>query len=484
MSISQSLSNALSGLHVAGRMAETVSANISNAMTEGYGRRDIEVTQRTIVGHGAGAAVAGVTRRIDPVVLANRRIADAELGQVSVRTEFLEEVERAIGMPDEATSLSGRMGQFEAALIQAASRPDQEARQYAVVEAAKSVATHLGQVSDTIQAQRMQADREIAGAVEFLNDSLNKIAQLTAQILRIDGSVRDASALIDHRQRLVDGIAEWVPIREYPKEHGTIGLITAGGASLLDGTTAVFGFDQAGMIVPEMSIGAGSLSGLTINGQPVSTSLESGAIAGGRLAGLFDVRDGQAVAAQTRLDAVARDLVERFQDPAVDPTLAVGDPGLFTDTGAAFDVVNEVGLSTRLTINAAVDPAAGGALWRVRDGIGATAPGDAGDATLLNALTDALTASRLPASGDFSAPHSATGLTSDLLSGISVQRHSLDLDRAYARSHQETLKDMELKNGVDTDEEMQRLLQVEQAFAANARVISTIDEMIQQLIGI
>ena len=43
---------------------------------------------------------------------------------------------------------------------------------------------------------------------------------------------------------------------------------------------------------------------------------------------------------------------------------------------------------------------------------------------------------------------------------------------------------MQLAQGVDTDAEMQTLLMVEQAYSANARVIKTIDELIQQLIGL
>jgi len=41
-----------------------------------------------------------------------------------------------------------------------------------------------------------------------------------------------------------------------------------------------------------------------------------------------------------------------------------------------------------------------------------------------------------------------------------------------------------MQDGVDTDQEMQTLLIVEQAYAANARVLQTADELIQTLIGL
>ncbi|MCG6903860.1 MAG: flagellar hook-associated protein FlgK [Rhodobacter sp.] len=482
MNLSGTLSNALSGLSAVSRIAETVSSNIANANTDGYGVRAVQLSNRTVAGHGSGVQVDGITRQTDPVLTGNRRLAGAELGQITARADFLAALERAIGLPDDPSSLSGQMSGFDAALIQAASRPDSEARLQAAVEAARSVATQLNSVSDQIQEQRMAADREIATSVDFINTSLQQIADLNGQMLRIGAGPNDGSPLADHRQRLIDGISELIPIREVPRDNGTIALFTPGGAILLDGTPAKLGFTNAGVIMPEMNIGAGTLSGLTINGKPVSTSVEKGPIAGGRLAGLFDVRDVQAPELQTRVDAVARDLVERFQDPAVDPTLGPGDPGLFTDAGGALVIADEVGLAGRISLNALVDPRDGGALWRLRDGLGAASPGADGDATLLNALSDALNSHRLPGSGGFIVPHSATGISADLLSGVSVSLFSLETRQSYARAHSEALIGMELENGVDTDAELQKLLLVEQAFAANARVISTVDELIQTLL--
>ncbi|EKD61720.1 MAG: hypothetical protein ACD_54C00129G0001, partial [uncultured bacterium] len=52
MSISGGLSSALSGLNAAARAAEIVSSNIANAMTEGYGRRELQTSARSLGGSG------------------------------------------------------------------------------------------------------------------------------------------------------------------------------------------------------------------------------------------------------------------------------------------------------------------------------------------------------------------------------------------------------------------------------------------------
>ncbi|MFY9466608.1 MAG: flagellar basal body rod C-terminal domain-containing protein, partial [Lentibacter algarum] len=40
-----------------------------------------------------------------------------------------------------------------------------------------------------------------------------------------------------------------------------------------------------------------------------------------------------------------------------------------------------------------------------------------------------------------------------------------------------------MADGVDTDRELQRLMLIEQAYAANARVLQTVDDMMNALMG-
>jgi flagellar hook-associated protein 1 FlgK len=108
-----------------------------------------------------------------------------------------------------------------------------------------------------------------------------------------------------------------------------------------------------------------------------------------------------------------------------------------------------------------------------------------GDATGLQALADALARTRVPASGSFiGAARSASGLAADIASQIAGARLSAEAAGAHSAARQSALSDLELADGVDTDAELQNLLLVEQAFSANARVIQTMDELIQQLLGI
>lgn len=483
MSISGSMSSALSGLTVAAKSAELISSNIANVLTEGYGRRELQTAARLVGTTGSGVQAFGVKREINRTLLADRRIADALSSNVGRQADFMMRLETAYGTPGDASSLNGRLAAFDTALISATGQPESSIRQNNVLDAANALAVSFHMISNEIQTLRSLADKKITAEVDQVNRALVSIAELNRNITALASSLRDSSSLVDQRQQLIDIVATIIPIREAATENGRVTLYSTGGAVLLDGKPAKLEFSPVGLITPDMTFGSGALSGLRINGRAINTGL-NGPIAGGSLAAEFAIRDDIAPAAQADLDSVARDLIIRFQDPSLDATLLATGAGLFTDGNTAFAVLNEEGVASRIGINAAVDPNRGGAVWRLRDGIGATVPGAAGQAALFVAMQSALNDSRSTASGQFAgASRGALALSSQVISSVTNERLSLEAEAGFSAARATALHSLELEDGVDTDRELQDLLLVEQAFAANAKVIQTADEMIQVLLG-
>jgi flagellar hook-associated protein 1 FlgK len=485
MSVTSALHSALSGITATSRQAEVVSSNVANATTPGYAPRQVSLSARQLGPSGQGVTVRGVTRDVDQYLINDRRAAQAASAERDVRAGFLKRLEETIGTPESQGSLTGRINALDAALLAAAGRPESEARLAAAVTAARSLALGLNEASGAVQEARKAADRDIATAVETLNTSLRQVRDLNTQIRSFSGAGHDVSALLDQRQQIVDRISHLVPIKELPRDHDQIALITTGGAVLLDGIESRFGFTAVNTIVPEMTLQGGGLSGLTLNGRPMATAGETSLVLGGQLSALFAVRDDLATGAQARLDALARDMVERFSAAGLDPTRLPGDPGLFTDGGGAFLPADETGLSARIALNAAVDPQAGGAVHRLRDGLGAAAPGPSGNAAVLVALQAALGASR-PQSSAALPPNARglPGLAADILSLISTDRVTAETEQAYTSARFAALQDLEAARGVNVDEEMSNLLVIEKNFAANAKLIQTVDEMISTLLGL
>lgn len=483
MSIASALGNAVSGLTASSRMAEVVSSNIANAMTQGYARRELSLSAETLGGEGGGVRINGVNRVVNASLLQDKRLADAAAANTSAKTAFHSRVETQIGDPNTEGSLSWTISEFENSLLSAASMPDSTARLTAVASAASTVADKLNAISEDLQATRLKADQSITKQVRILNETLAQVQEMNRTITTQISVGNDATGLMDARQSLIDQISEIVPLRVVQRDNNQVALFTKGGAALLDGSAIEVGFEGAGVMAPGYSLSGGPLHGLTIDGIEVS-STDSGPFGGGTLGAAFTVRDDLAPAAQTKLDAFAIDLMSRFQDASV---VTAGQPGLFTDSdGTAYSATTPIGISGRLRLNAAVDPAQGGQVWKLRAGLDATSEGAVSDAKLLNAMSDAMTTERVPpASGGFgSSLRSVAGLGSDLLSFASSARQSAELTGGYATARQEALTELALADGVDTDYEMQTLLVVEKAYAANAKVIQTIDAMLQELLDL
>lgn len=481
MTFTSTMSAALSGLTATRRTADLISSNIANALTEGYGRRSLTLSAARLGGVQTGAVERGGNSRL----IADRRLAQAAAGEVDVRSGALKRLEGLIGSPEDGHSLTGRFAGFETALIEAASRPDVPARLDTLARSGVALAAKFAEISDGVQALRLEADQAIAREVAQLNSALGQVAELNALIFNARTSQQETAALHDQRQALIDGLAETVPLRQVARQGGMVALFTPTGAILLDGPAASIGFAPVNMITPDMTLASGALSGLTLNGNPLRTAGDHAPMVGGRLHALFAQRDEIAPDAQASLDMLARDLVERFQDSGLDPTLGATDAGLFTDGGGVFTAADEEGLSARLSFNVLADPDRGGQSWRLRDGLGAPLPGAPGDASLLQALTARLGESRAAASGAATGlARAASGHAADVLSAIASRRETGEVEQSYQSARYETLRSAELATGVDTDRELQELLIVEQAYAANARVLQTVDELIDRIIAI
>ncbi|PWE50274.1 flagellar hook-associated protein FlgK [Thioclava sp. NG1] len=484
MGISQTLSNALSGLTAASRMAEVVASNTANALTEGYARREVSLGAQMVGRQGAGVRVLSVDRIVNETLRSDLRLSEAATQNASLRYDFLSTFEARIGTPEDASSLSSKFAQFEASLVEAGSRPESEARLATVLDSARAVTDHLNALSAHLQDSRMTADRQIAAQVDTLNTALSQVDELNATILAGKAAGHDTNALKDQRQTLVDQISSIVPIRQAARENDQIALFTTGGAVLLEGNPVEIGFTSTGIITPDMTYVGGTLSGLTLNGNAVSID-EGRFLGGGSLGALFTIRDTLAPDQQIQIDALSRDLIERVSDPAIDPTLSGGTAGLFTDDRGPLDPLDETGLAGRIAINPLADPEQGGALSLLRDGFGAASPGPVSNAENLFALASAFTTPSAPSSGNFgSSRHSSAELFASFLSQVTSDRQRNEATQTYAKTRYDTLKEQALADGVDTDHEMQKLLQIEELYSANARVIQTADALIKQLLEI
>lgn len=487
MSISSALNNAASGLAAQSRLAETVSNNVANALTPGYARRTTELSSVSLNGYGQGVAVTSTRRSENAVLTSERRAMDAALGASSARSDAYDRILTSIGDTTSETSVAALATGFETALMAAESSPQSTTALSDAVSSAKSLAAAINRVSDETGKLRTDADAEIGRQVTQLNAALTQIDTLNSKIVLLSATGGDTTGLEDQRATLIDGVASIVPLKVAKRDGGAVALFTQNGGALLDGRAYPLSFTPASTVVTaEMSVGAG-LSGLSqdvgaLTG-PVAVTAGTGAglFDGGTLGALFELRDTIAPQVQSEMDGYAADLIDRFQTLMPASSLDLSGDGLFVDAGGT---AATTGLSGRIAVNTAVDPSEGGAVWRLRDGLSATVQGNVGNGTTLQALSTAMTTSRAPTGlASTSASSSSAGFAAEITSFFASRSARSDEDQSYLSARQATLAEQESNaTGVDTDSELQSLTLVQQAYAANAKVLSVIDDLMQLLL--
>jgi len=459
-----------------------VATNVANASTPGYVRRSLEVSEKILGGSTAGVQSDGVSRSENQSLTAERRNLTSDLAQADVLSSTWQTISSMIGDTAEGTGLFKSFGDFETALSNLALTPESGADAATVLSSANAIVTEFHDLSQMVVSLRTEADREIGYGRDIVNSALKTIETLNSQLSGMDRTTGAAAALVDERNRVLDTISEYIPVQAVPRNYGMIDVVTPEGVFLVAGTARQLEFNTSSSFGPGQTFENGALSGLSVDGIALTPGSPSyGAVSSGLFGALFTLRDQDLPTFSAQLDTLASDFISRLSDDAIDPTKTPGDPGMFVDSAGTGDP----GLAGRIAINAAIDPAQGGATWRLRDGIGAIAQGPTGDSTILDKMLSAVKQVSTISSNGIQGAFSSTEMAAQLASLAGQKRLQNESILSSTTAQYTMIQSAEQsENGVDTDTEMQNLILIEQAYAANARVIEIAGQMINRLMEI
>ena len=482
MSISSALISARAGLDIVGARADLVATNVANASTPGYVRRALTVSETILGGETAGVQIEGIERSENARLTQERRRLGSDLSQANILSSTWGSLSARIGEDLESSVLFQQMSAFDAALKDAVLSPESTTHANQVVQSANNLVREFNSLSTLISQERYKADQDIASSVDTLNAALKEIETLNRSLSSIDRNTAQAAALFDERDRVLDQIAEFLPIQTFNRESGAIDVLTLEGVYLVSGPAREVSFTPANAVGPGETLASGALSGLMVDDTDITPGVGTfGAASSGSLAALFTLRDSDLPALQTQLDTIAQDLIDRFSDSTIDPTNPVGSPGLFLDT----DDTAGAGVAGRMELNALVDPDRGGAVWRLRDGLGATTPGDPGNNSILSNLSAAFETVRSINVPGLQGGFTALDLVAQLGTLAGQQRIQNEAVLSSTSLQFDTIQKAEAsKTAVDIEDEMQDLILIEQAYAANARVIEVATQMVRELMEI
>jgi flagellar hook-associated protein 1 FlgK len=487
MTLSVGLGIAQTGLSVSAEQTAVVSRNVANASDPLATRK----TANVITAPGGGVRLASVTRVFNDALFRNVLSSTSASATQQAIVESLDYLNQTISDPELDASPAALVTQFTSTLQQFAETPSNTVLARAAASAAVDLASGLNAATDTVQYVRKQADDEMALSVDRLNTLLSQFETVNLSIVKGTRSGGDVTDQLDARDRILTSIAEEIGITAVSRADNDMALYTDSGVTLFDVTARKASFARTA------GFGAATTGNpIYIDGVPITGNVGGMPAASGRLVGLAAIRDDIAVTYQSQLDEIARGLIEVFAESDQSATPSLPDvPGLFTYSGApAMPPSGAIfaGLAASIRVSASVDPLQGGDPNLLRDGGISGNPayiynvaGSAGFQDRLNGLVDGLLADQ-PFDPAAQAGDSATlaGFASSSVAWLQEERRSSGAEADYRttlldRSWQALTK----ITGVNLDEEMTTLLELERSYQASSKLISTIDSMFETLLA-
>ncbi len=301
MSLTVSLRTALSGLQINQAAITTTSNNVANANTEGYTRKEVEPTARTIIGQGAGVELGALRRSVDDRLVREIREGAAMLGTLDVKGTYLQRIQDLFGKPADNSSLANRLDALGAAMANLSVTPESESERINLINEAERVAQQLRDMSAEVQDLRLEADQDIARAVEVINDQLESVARLNNEISQLKGLGQPTVELEDQRDNAIDTISQYMEINYFERGTGEVVVYTPDGTILADNAAKSLSHDAASTMGPLVTYAGGSIDGIDVGSLDLTPLLDEGEIAG-----LIQLRDTDLPNLQAELDRMTQ----------------------------------------------------------------------------------------------------------------------------------------------------------------------------------
>jgi flagellar hook-associated protein 1 FlgK len=434
--------------------------NIANVNTEGYTRQRVEMSSTSIQGNqgltmGAGVKVDDVERIYDKFIQNQIATANETYGFWEGMNNYLERVEIVFNEIS-GSGINQAMDDFWNAWNDLANNPSGYVERISLLSASNTLSMTINQAHENLTELQGDISTDIAGTIEDINFKAAQIKELNQQILQTETSGSMSNDLRDKRDLLVNELAKRIDINATEDNHGNINISVGSGQPLVSGGTS---WELARVSNPT-SVN----QELIVWKDKDGTTFEiTGLIKGGKIKGMLEVRDTLIPDYVSKINALAETLIN-----SVNALHATGDDLKGVSGGLFFNAPdpNEPGKFMRVAIDDTNLIAAAASNAGV---------GDNTTALAIAALQNDLTMDATATFSDF---------YQSLISGVgnSVQYASNNLSNQKAMVDQ-LANYRESISGVSLDEEMVNLVKFQHAYAAAAKLISTVDEMLDSLIS-
>jgi flagellar hook-associated protein 1 len=455
----RSLSNAQTAL-------QTVSHNIANKSTEGFSRQRVDLVTNPPIGSGnvrigMGARAAQVSRVNNPWLEKQIQRENTNLGFTDSRAQALSRVEQIYNEQNNK-GLNQYLGDFYNAFRELANTPESLATRTLVKEAGTALAQDFKRVNGQLKDVQVDLDGQIKTSVEEVNQITKEIADLNGKIQLVEVQNIPANDERDRRDLLLKKLGEKMDVSWAEGKDGMVSVTAGNTAILVSGLSsrdlqASYTGDRDKVEIFYRSSDNGTLFNITDQ------------IKGGRVGGALEIRDQLIEKHLDTIDNMAYSLASEVNKAHTAGFDKYGKTGI-----EFFDMPDDVqGAAERLNVNQEIALDSG----KIAAAARLNSPGDNTIANIISSL-------------QYQKVMDEGNSTIDDFYNAQVGQIGTIAQRAIkSNDTQKSVLDQltqirESISGVSLDEEATKMIEMQKAYDASARLIRTADEMFDTILNL
>lgn len=446
------LAIAVGGLMAEQGALDATTNNVANANTPGFSRqRPVMVASDPVtVGsltYGSGVTLEKLESLRDPILELRIQDETQQQGKLDAFESSMNQVQ--VMFTSSTGDIGTQLSNFFSSLNALSTSPAALSLRQAVLTSAGNLAGSFRNAADNLTKQRQNIDLDVSQSVQQVNTLTSQIAILNTQITSMENVHRDASTFIDQRGVLINQLASLIDVSSIASDQG-LELTTSNGTALVAGGQS---------FALEVQTNASGVQHIFSQGSDIT-----GALGGGKISGLLQVRDQKIPTLLSNLDTLAAGLVSAVNAAQAGGFDLNGDPG--TNLFVA-PPVGAVGAASSIAVQL-TDPAL----------IAASSDGSAGSNGNIVALTSIHDQTII--SGQTPTNYYANlvfGVGSDV-SNASAELQASQLILGQLKDERSSI------SGVSLDEEAANLIQYQRAYEAAARIVSTVNDILDTTINL
>lgn len=478
MSLSSVLDLASRAMQVVQSGIRNTSHNISNVNTPGYSRQRQVLEPASSLPTFAGQIGTGVEQRtIERVTdsFVQRELVEqySTQGSVDARTNVVSSIEELLN-ESQGEGLGATLDSFYDSFddLATATTPGAAIERESVRSQGGILIETIQRIDHDLRGIMRAADRDIVSLLPEINSITDRIQTLNIEIRRQE-VLAPANDLRDEREQLMRDLSQLVDVNYFEDSGGGLIVMLRNGLPLVEGTTVrslTTTSDTTNAFSPNFS------RVLWTDGS--TTSDVTTTISEGKLGGLLESRDSIIANAVRDLDVIAYNVTS-----SVNAVHAAG-VGLGGTVGGFFATLAQVEDSARdialhANVVASTNAIAAGLTTDQLDNRNA-----------LNLAGLRTAQSALYVVGDPPGPASGPSRSiiehaAFVVADVGTQSRQLQRARDTQLRVVENLENRRAEvSGVSVDEEVTSLIRLQAAFQANARVITTVDRLLEQVVNL